>query len=73
MKHLIDSTKQKSYVPFYNLGVIKEAQGNYTDAQKYYRSADDLVIEPVAEISGAYMRIQGLIEKDNKSKEQLSR
>lgn len=70
---LIDSTNQKSYVPFYNLGVIKEAQGNYADAQEYYKSADDLVIEPVAEVSGAYLRIQGLIENDNKSKEQLSR
>ena len=70
---LIDSTNQKSYVAFYNLGVIKEAQGNYADAQTYYKLADDLVIEPVREVSEAYMRIQSLIEKDSRTKEQLSR
>ena len=70
---LINSTNQKSYVPFYNLGVIKEAQGKYSEAEKYYKLADDLVIEPVNEISRAYVRIQVLIEKNNKTQEQLSR
>ena len=70
---LIDSTHQKSYVPFYNLGVIKEAEGKYSEAEKYYKLADDLVIEPVDEISRAYMRIQILIEKNNKTQKQLSR
>lgn len=68
---LIDSTEQKSYVPFYNLGVIKEAQGAYGEAQKYYKMADDLVVEPVVEVSTAYVRIQSLIEKSNKAREQL--
>lgn len=70
---LIDSTEQKSYVPFYNLGVIKEAQGIYADAQKYYKMADDLVVEPVVEVSTAYVRIHSLIEKSNKAREQLSK
>ena len=35
---LIDSTNQKSYVAFYNLGVIKEANGEYVYAQKYYKN-----------------------------------
>lgn len=70
---LIDETKQKSYVPFYNLGVIKEAQGEYVEAQKYYEYADNLVIEPVKEISEAYIRIQKLITKNNKTTKQLSR
>lgn len=70
---LIDSTNQRSYVPFYNLGVIKEAQGNYIEAQKYYKLADDLVIEPVEEVNGAYLRIEALIEKDKQTKEQLAR
>ena len=70
---LIDSTNQKSYVPFYNLGVIKEAQGKYGEAEEYYKLADDLVIEPVDEISRAYIRIQRLIAKNNKTQEQLSR
>lgn len=70
---LIDSTGQKSYVPFYNLGVIKEAQGVYVEAQKYYKMADDLVVEPVREVSVAYVRIGDMIEKSNKAKEQLLR
>jgi hypothetical protein len=70
---LIDSTKQKSYVAFYNLGVIKEAEGKYIEAQKYYKVADDLVIEPVAEVSVAYNRIQNMIDKNNQVNTQLSR
>jgi curli biogenesis system outer membrane secretion channel CsgG len=70
---LIDSTQQKSYVPFYNLGVIKEAQGAYGEAQKYYKMADDLVVEPVVEVSTAYVRIGDMIEKHKKAKEQLSK
>lgn len=70
---LIDSTQQRSYVPFYNLGVIKEAQGAYSEAQKYYKMADDLVVEPVREVSTAYVRIGDMIEKNNRAKEQLLR
>ncbi len=70
---LIDSTNQRSYVPFYNLGVIKEAQGGYEEAQKYYKMADDLTIEPIREISEAYVRIGYIIQNSNKAKEQLSR
>jgi len=70
---LIDSTGQRSYVPFYNLGVVKEAEGKYTEAQKYYKRADELMIKPVDEISRAYLRIGGLIEKSNRAKEQLSK
>jgi len=68
---LIDSTQQRSYVPFYNLGVIKEANGEYGEARKYYKMADDLVVEPVAEVNTAYVRIDSIIEKNNKAKEQL--
>lgn len=68
---LIDSTKQKSYVPFYDLGVIKEAQGEYAQAQEYYHRADALTKEPVAEINDAYNRIKTLIAKDEMAREQL--
>ncbi|MCD6433305.1 MAG: tetratricopeptide repeat protein [Sulfurimonas sp.] len=70
---LIDSTDKQSYVPFYNLGVIKEAQGKYSEAKRYYKRADDLMIEPVQEISLASLRIEKLIRKHNKTKEQLQR
>jgi len=70
---LINSTGEQSYVPFYNLGVIKEAQGQYSEAQTYYGIADNLMLEPVDEINEAYLRIQRAIEKYNKTKEQMAR
>lgn len=70
---LIDSTKERSYVPFYNLGVIKEAQGAYNEARSYYKIADDLVVSPVAEVNAAYVRIGRIIEKSDKAKEQILR
>jgi curli biogenesis system outer membrane secretion channel CsgG len=70
---LIDSTNQKSYVAFYNLGVIKEANGQYVYAQKYYKKADELMIDPAEEVSSAYIRIESLIQKSNIAKEQLAK
>ena len=70
---LIDSTHSKSYVPFYNLGVVKEAEGKYFEAKEYYENADDLMIEPVEEINLAMNRIKSLIQKRKKTREQLKR
>jgi tetratricopeptide (TPR) repeat protein len=70
---LIDSTDSKSYVPFYNLGVIKEAEGKYEEAQEYYNEADHLMVEPVEEINRAVLRIRKLIEKKQRTMEQLKR
>ncbi|WP_428739216.1 CsgG/HfaB family protein [Sulfurimonas sp.] len=70
---LVDATAQKSYVPFYNLGVIKEAQGNYDEAKEYYGYADNLMIEPVEEINNAVVRIESLIEKRKRTMEQINR
>ena len=70
---LIDETNEKSYVAFYNLGVVKEAQGIYSDAQQYYKIADSLMVEPVEEINKAYIRIQSLIEKNTRANMQLQK
>jgi len=70
---LIDATASKSYVAFYNLGVVKEAQGEYEEAKEYYQYADNLMIEPVEEINRAVVRIEKLIAKHNKTKEQIQR
>jgi len=70
---LIDSTDQKSYVPFYNLGVLKEMDGDYISAKRYYKKADDLMVEPVEEINLALVRIDKLIQNNRVTKEQLSR
>jgi len=70
---LVDSTNEKSYVPFYNLGVIKEAQGKYVEAKEYYADADNLMIDPVEEINRAVVRINSLIIKHKKTMEQLNK
>ena len=70
---LIDSTKEKSYVAFYNLGVVKEVEGNYIEAKESYEVADKLMVEPVEEISKAYIRINRLISKKQKALSQLSK
>lgn len=73
LKRLIDSTNQQSFVAFYNLGVIMEAKGDYLKAQEYYKRADALIIEPVQEVDEAYVRINSIIKKHQKSKEQIDR
>jgi curli biogenesis system outer membrane secretion channel CsgG len=70
---LIDSTKEQSYVPLYNLGVLKEARGKYLEAKELYTQADHLMIEPVQEINTAVMRIDRLIVQRNKTRDQLNR
>jgi len=73
LKELVDSTNMKSYVPFYNLGVIKEAQGKYKEAKEYYEYADNLMVEPVDEINEAMTRINALIANKQKTLQQLNR
>ena len=73
LTRLIDSTGGKSYVAFYNLGVIKEAEGKYKEAKEYYDYADNLMIEPIAEINEAIVRINSLITKREKTMKQLKR
>jgi len=73
LTQLISSTGEKSYVAFYNLGVVKEAQGDYEAAKEYYEYADHLMIEPVEEINKAVVRINQLIAKRKKTLEQLNR
>lgn len=73
LTQLIDSTGSQSYVAFYNLGVVKEAEGKYTEAKEYYEMADRLMIEPVKAINAAVVRIESLIAKSKKSQAQLAR
>ena len=70
---LIDSTAAQSYVAFYNLGVVKEAEGNYDEAKEYYENADSLMVEPVEEINVAVIRINSLINKRQRTQAQIGR
>jgi len=73
LARLIDSTNERSYVAFYNMGVVKEAEGKYEEAQEYYEYADNLMIEPIEEINEAVKRIKALIAKKEKTMRQLDR
>ncbi|MDB2562702.1 hypothetical protein N9X61_03775 [Sulfurimonas sp.] len=70
---LIETTDQQSYIAFYNLGVVKEAQGNYKKAKLYYEKADSLTLEPVEAVSIAYNRINAVIDEHNIIKQQMNR
>ncbi len=70
---LVDATGSQSYVPFYNLGVISEARGKYGDAKEYYEYADNLMVAPVEEINEAIVRIDRLIVKRERTREQINR
>jgi len=73
LKRLVDSTDSQSYVPFYNLGVISESLGEYEQAKEYYAYADNLMVQPVQEINDAVRRIDRLISKREKTREQINR
>jgi len=73
LKRLVDSTGERSYVPFYNLGVVSEAKGEYKAAQEYYAYADNLMVEPVEEINEAMVRIEDLIHKREQTRQQINR
>ncbi len=68
---LVDETQEQSYVPFYNLGVIKEAEADYVEAKRYYEMSDVRTKEPIEAINEAIKRIDKLIMQDKIVKEQL--
>lgn len=69
---LLDSTDNRSYVAAYNLGVVKEAQGAYVEAQRLYNMADDLQLEPVEAINKAVVRIKQVMQKHEQVQLQLA-
>lgn len=73
LERLVESTHQQSYVPLYDLGVLYEAQGNFSEAQHYYDAADALTIEPVEEINLAVNRIARLIKQEKVAQRQIAR
>jgi len=66
---LYDSSFFKRSVS-YNLGVIREAQGDYEDAKRFYSLADKAALTPVDAINEALVRIDTLIRKQAHAKAQ---
>ncbi|MDA3945132.1 MAG: hypothetical protein PF439_00420 [Helicobacteraceae bacterium] len=73
LRKLIESTAAQSYVPFYDIGLIYEARGDFIEAQHYYKAADELTVEPVEEINFTVSRIQALIDKEKIAQAQIAK
>lgn len=72
LENLMRDFDAKSYAVAYNYGVTNEATGKFDEAKELYMIADDLTIEPVAEINLAINRIDNLIEKREEAKQQMN-
>ena len=73
LSRLLDETSERSYVAAYNLGVVKEIQGERQQARQLYTLADDITIEPVEEIDAAMVRIVQSIREEKHAREQMLR
>jgi hypothetical protein len=73
MSNLNDSLNGKSYVVMYDLGVIKEARGNFDEAKKLYEFADEGTLHPIDEINKAVLRINKLIDERNQARVQINK
>lgn len=71
LRQLLDDTGQRSYVPFYNLGVLYERKGQFREALNYYEAADRLTLEPVDAISAAVVRVRRLIVQSETARAQM--
>lgn len=72
LRQLLESTGERSYVPFYNLGVLYERKGAFREALNYYEAADRLTLEPVEAISSAVVRVRRLIAQSETAYSQIS-
>lgn len=68
---LLSATQERSYVAAYNLGVVKEAQGEYDRAKRLYQLADQLQTKPVEAINQAVIRIDRVIKQYDQAQFQI--
>ena len=71
LSRLLEESHDRSYVAAYNLGVVKEVQGEYEKSKSLYELADKLTYEPVEEIDTAILRIKRSIEQREQAKRQI--
>lgn len=70
---LMDATQNKSFAISYNLGVIREAQGDFDAAKDLYQAADKLTLSPEKNINSALKRINQLISDRDTALEQIGK
>jgi tetratricopeptide (TPR) repeat protein len=70
---LVDTTEGRCYVANYNLGVIKELQGEYNSALELYTQADKLLLKPNKSINIALNRIKLAISNREQAQKQINK
>jgi len=73
LSRILTQTLERSYVAAYDLGVVKEVQGDLKEAQQLYALADDLSTEPIDEIDIAIKRISSSIQNRQAALEQIQK
>jgi len=73
MTKLHKSLNARSYVIAYDLGVIKEARGEFDQAKVLYAVADETMLEPIEAINKAVLRIDKLISDRERAKSQINK
>jgi len=68
---LHDEVSEQSFEIAYNLGVIKQSFGKYTQAKSLYQIADEITMEPNQLIDDAILNIDVLIIQQKIAKSQL--
>ena len=71
LSNLLASTNDRSFVAAYDLGVVKEIQGDLMEAQQLYRMADALTPEPNDALDEAILRIRHSIDASKLAREQI--
>lgn len=64
LEQLLDYSQQQSFSIAYNLGVVKEASGNYQQAQHLYQLADSISLAPEKNINQALVRIDSTLKQN---------
>ncbi len=70
---LLQSTQEQCYVAAYNLGIIKEVQGDLDSAGQLYALSDNLTSEPTLALDKAILRIERSISAHNQASRQLEK
>ena len=70
---LVFDTQSLSYAASYNLGVVKEAQGEYEEAKRLYLLSDQLQKQPVEAINKALIRIDQAISKHQQAMAEIEK
>jgi tetratricopeptide (TPR) repeat protein len=69
---LVDSSEEVSYVVYYDMGVVKEAMGNYEGAERFYGVAKKYNVNRLKCIVEAYERVYKINQKNIEEKEDIN-